>query len=128
MKALKEANRQQAKKIAEQEETIRRMAADMAAMKKMMQKMVHKNQGTAEEEPTETAEEPPAKRRSTETSRIRRLEVRQDRLEKVLMERIEKIEEGCRNMETRFNTLIARVTERLDTIANLIPTQQWQQH
>ncbi|KAG0434533.1 hypothetical protein HPB47_019032 [Ixodes persulcatus] len=128
MKALKEANRQQAKKIAEQEETIRRMAADMAAMKEMMQKMVNKNQATDEEEPTETAEEPPAKGRSTETSRIRRLEDRQDRLGNVLLERIDKIEEGCWNMETRFNTLIATVMERLDTIANLIPTQQWQQH
>ncbi|EEC07233.1 hypothetical protein IscW_ISCW006598, partial [Ixodes scapularis] len=72
MKALKEANRQQANKIAEQEETIRRMAADMAAMKEMTQKMVNKNQAADAKEPTETAEEPPAKRRSTETSRIRR--------------------------------------------------------
>ncbi|KAG0430610.1 hypothetical protein HPB47_022507 [Ixodes persulcatus] len=64
MKTLREANRQQAKKIAEQEETIRRMAADMAAMKEMLQKMVNKNQTAEDEEPAENAEEPPAKRRS----------------------------------------------------------------
>ncbi|KAG0422323.1 hypothetical protein HPB47_001847 [Ixodes persulcatus] len=105
MKTLREANRQQAKKIAEQEETIRRMAADMAAMKEMLQKMVNKNQTAEDEEPAENAEEPPAKRRSPEAGRIRRSEERQDKSEMVIWERMDRLEEGCRSMEGQFNAM-----------------------
>ncbi|KAG0422987.1 hypothetical protein HPB47_001221 [Ixodes persulcatus] len=128
MKTLREANRQQAKKIAEQEETIRRMAADMAAVKEMMQKMVNKNQTAEVEEPAENAEEPPAKRKSPEAGRIRRSEERQDKSEKAIWEHMDWLEEGCRSMEGQFNAMFAKITDRLDTIASLIPKQQWQQH
>ncbi|CAN7939576.1 unnamed protein product, partial [Ixodes hexagonus] len=65
-----EANRQQAKKIAEQDAVIRRMAADMAAMREMIQQLQGREQKPAEER-AETAEEPPIKRKSTEGSRTR---------------------------------------------------------
>ncbi|KAG0419507.1 hypothetical protein HPB47_004057 [Ixodes persulcatus] len=99
MKALKEANKQQARKIAEQEDTIKRMAADMATMKNMMMQMAGKtNKPAPAEEETKT---PPAKRRSTETSRTQTPEEKQHTLE--LNERTDKIEEGCRQMESRIN-------------------------
>ncbi|XP_042144989.1 uncharacterized protein LOC121835111 [Ixodes scapularis] len=92
------------------------MAADTAAMKEMMQKMVNKNQAAGAEEPTETAEEPPAKRRSTETSRIRRLEEHQDRFEKVLLECIDKIEEGLKNKKATLLQHIRNQKHKPDAI------------
>ncbi|KAG0417840.1 hypothetical protein HPB47_005321 [Ixodes persulcatus] len=65
MKALKEANKQQARKIAEQEDTIKRMAADMGSMKNMMMQMAGTTNKTAPAE--EETKEPPTKRRNTET-------------------------------------------------------------
>ncbi|KAG0431022.1 hypothetical protein HPB47_022180, partial [Ixodes persulcatus] len=65
VKALKEANRQQAKTIAEQDAVIRRIATDMAAMRKMIQQLKARYRNQAEEI-AETAEEPPIKRKNTE--------------------------------------------------------------
>ncbi|KAG0435181.1 hypothetical protein HPB47_018641 [Ixodes persulcatus] len=103
MKALKEANKQQARKIAEQEDTIKRMAADMAAMKNMMMQMAGKTNKPAPAE--EETKEPPTKRRSTETSRTRTPEEKQHVLEP--NERTDRIEEGCRQMESRINATLA---------------------
>ncbi|KAG0442850.1 hypothetical protein HPB47_015553 [Ixodes persulcatus] len=78
MKALKEANRKQARKIAELEEAIKRMAADMAAMKERKQKTVEKAPAKEDEVSVEMVEEPPAKRKIPDGSRFRRLEENQD--------------------------------------------------
>lgn len=100
------------------------MAADMAAIKNMMMQMAGKTNKPAPAE--EETKAPPAKRRSTETSNTRTPEEKQHTLE--LNERTDRIEEGCRQMESRINATLATVMERLETIASLIPQQQWQQH
>lgn len=122
MKTLKEANQQQARKLAEQENIIKRMAADMAAMKQKMTQLSTKQQPETAATDEETRP-PPTKRRSTETSgRARTVEA--------LEERVDKIEASLLQMEGKLNAALStltRVVERLDSIASAIPAQQWQQ-
>ncbi|KAG0425351.1 hypothetical protein HPB47_027483 [Ixodes persulcatus] len=135
MKALKEANKQQARKIAELEEAIKRMAADMTAMKERKQKTEEKAPAKEDEVSVEMVEEPPAKRKIPDGSRFRRLEenqdlrqefkslsVRVDRLE----EKVDSLDNRLTSMENQFMAMFTKITERLDTLASLIPAQQWQ--
>ncbi|KAG0421011.1 hypothetical protein HPB47_003089 [Ixodes persulcatus] len=78
MKSLKEANKQQARKLAEQENIIKKMAADMAAMKQKMTQLSTKQQPETAATDEETRS-PPTKRRSTETSGPQRGPVHPDR-------------------------------------------------
>ncbi|KAG0433215.1 hypothetical protein HPB47_020124 [Ixodes persulcatus] len=135
MKALKEANKQQARKIAELEETIKRMAADMAAMKERKQKTEEKALAKEDEVSVEMVEEPPAKRKIPDGSRFRRPEENQDRRQefKSLSARVDRLEEKVdsldnrlTSMENRFMAMFTKITERLDTLTSLIPAQQWQ--
>ncbi|CAN7978217.1 unnamed protein product [Ixodes persulcatus] len=135
MKALKEANKQQARKIAELEEAIKRMAADMAAMKERKQKTVEKAPAKEDEVSVEMVEEPPAKRKIPDGSRFRRLEENQDPRQefKSLSARVDRLEEKVdsldnrlTSMENQFMAMFTKITERLDTLASLIPAQQWQ--
>ncbi|KAG0442498.1 hypothetical protein HPB47_015690 [Ixodes persulcatus] len=95
VKALKEANRQQAKKIAEQDAVIRRMAMDVVAMKEMIKQLQGREQKPAEES-AQTAEEPLIKQKSTEGSRTRRVEEREDKTD----EKINRIEVLYNNKNT----------------------------
>ncbi|CAN8016425.1 unnamed protein product [Ixodes persulcatus] len=135
MKALKEANKQQARKIAELEETIKRMAADMAAMKERKQKTEEKALAKEDEVSVEMVEEPPAKRKIPDGSRFRRPEENQDRRQefKSLSARVDRLEEKVdsldnrlTSMENRFMAMFTKITERLDTLTSLIPAQKWQ--
>lgn len=135
MKALKEANKQQARKIAELEEAIKRMAADMAAMKERKQKTEEKAPAKEDEVSVEMVEEPPAKRKIPDGSRFRRPEENQDRRQefKSLSARVDRLEEKVdsldnrlTSMENQFMAMFTKITERLDTLASLIPAQQWQ--
>ncbi|KAG0428191.1 hypothetical protein HPB47_024804 [Ixodes persulcatus] len=122
MKSLKEANKQQARKLTEQEKIIKKMAADMAAMKQKMTQLSTKQQPETAATDEETRF-PRTTRRSTETSgRARTVEA--------LEERVDKIEVSLFQIESMLNAALStltRVVERLDTIASAIPAQQWQQ-
>ncbi|KAG0443602.1 hypothetical protein HPB47_014725, partial [Ixodes persulcatus] len=113
MKSLKEANKQQARKMAEQENIIKKMAADMAAMKQKMTQLSTKQQPETAATDEETRS-PPTKRRSTDTSsRARTVEA--------LEERVDRIEASLLQMEAKLNATLStltRVVERLDTIAS----------
>ncbi|KAG0426078.1 hypothetical protein HPB47_026788 [Ixodes persulcatus] len=135
MKALKEANKQQARKIVELEGAIKRMAADMTAMKERKQKTEEKAPAKEDEVSVEMVEEPPAKRKIPDGSRFRRLEENQDLMQefKSLSARVDRLEEKVdsldnrlTSMENQFMAMFTKITERLDTLASLIPAQQWQ--
>ncbi|KAG0415357.1 hypothetical protein HPB47_007469 [Ixodes persulcatus] len=83
MKSLKEANKQQARKMAEQENIIKKMAADMAAMKQKMTQLSTKQQPETAATDEETRS-PPTKRRSTDTSsRARTVEALEERVDRI---------------------------------------------
>ncbi|KAG0443997.1 hypothetical protein HPB47_014302 [Ixodes persulcatus] len=107
MKALKEANKQQARKIAELEEAIKRMAADMAAMKERKQKTVEKAPAKEDEVSVEMVEEPPAKRKIPDGSRFRRLEENQGPRQefKSLSARVDRLEEKVDSLDNRLTTM-----------------------
>ncbi|CAN8019468.1 unnamed protein product, partial [Ixodes persulcatus] len=83
----------------------------------------------------EMVEEPPAKRKIPDGSRFRRPEENQDRRQEFkslsarvdkLQEKVDSLDNRLTSMENRFMDMFTKITERLDTLASLIPAQQWQ--
>lgn len=111
-KALKEANKQLARRNVELETKLKRMEERMATMQDMLQQLLNKQQKP--QEPMEEADEPPPKRKNASGGRARRADDSQ---------------EIAAIVETRFTALaeelMKQMAERMEAMTRPQLKQTW---